>query len=262
MSANLISQYAKLLGVRGSELPTAFDARNAQTFAVFVKEFSLVPDTERNALFLALEFMRYMRSLGLGVCKRMPKLIPIKNDVAKSFSPQAVYDQILLSELQTSADAILTALRKTHLLTSMNVVKSKVEVSGIRGLVLQHHVQLNAKRETLSSVLHKLQGSLYSATDVPTQLRDVYTKVPAHSKLGAKIITPSAAQRIQTSSCLGWLVLNKSDKFSMYAVRAASDIIVLRILVPIDSAALGFIPANTVKKTVPVFWKKILKEYS
>lgn len=254
----LVANYIKLLGA-DRDYPTAFDPKYEPQYETFKESFSVAETADRKKLFIALEFMRYMHGLGIGVLSKQLTLVKTREVTSTRFSPQTVYEQLVVAGLRDRADLILALLRKTHVLTHLKVASSKVSLNSISDLKLVHHIELSSDRERLDDVLRRLQGSLYSQQQIPMQLAEQYTKVPPASKLKSKIITKSAKQLMADSSSFAWLPLKKSDEFSVYAVRAAKDRLLIRIVMPVEQITKGI---NTVKRTIPKYWALIFKEYS
>lgn len=235
----LVRGYLQAFGIPDAalrDLPPVFKDTYAPEWKAFTREFGtrVSGDDDRNALYVVLEFMRYMKHMGIN-----PFLKPVKppNELREQrLDVQKVYENLLRYGMQDLVSQMLPVIRKTHLLTQLvpSAARSRLAGNGPKyELTTCYVLKPKRARENLDGVLNTLQGFLYSGHEAPQQLREAYQKIGPNSKLKAKVVTPSSSSLMGQSSHLGWLVVSKSPQYSIYVARARGSVLVLRIEIPI-----------------------------
>lgn len=234
---DLIKKYLLAFGVtnpKSTDLPPVFKDKHLPEWKAFVDSFNLKQDDqEKKRLYTILEFVRYMRHLGIN-----PFSKPVKLDQQKStFNVVDAYSRLLTQAMLSIAKKINAVLLKTSLMSQFKVTRTKIilnEKSGIYALVGSYVLEVKRKNAHIEQCLTSLQGLLYTMTEPPIQLREKYQKLPVNSKAKAKSLLDKSDTLLSVNSTFGWLPLIKSKEFDLYIVRAKDSKLVLRYVVNIN----------------------------
>jgi hypothetical protein len=240
-AATLVRKYLSAFGIVPpldlSTYPPVFKDTHVPEWRAFTKQYAnyVKNDPERNALYTILEFLRYMKHMGINPFIKRIKA-PASVRTRAKIELQAVYTNLLEASLGEIAQDVMAAVRKTHILTVLSASSSRIAVSkndGRHVLYAAYTLKTKRKTDSLDGVLTRLQGFLFSSTDVPIQLRDAYQKLSPTSKVKAKSIRFPAPRLMHSTARLGWLIAVKNARFSIYVIRSKNDNLVMRIEVPL-----------------------------
>lgn len=231
-SADRVRSYLAAFGVTDVSpplaLPPVFNAKYRPEWTAFLREYQyqFPKDAPRSALYVILEFMRYMKHMGINPFSRTPKLGGAR------ISPISTYESLISASLEDSAMALVPVIRSSHLLEHTVAHNLKVAVTGPHSgaYTLRLNLQLKPRRtkESLDSILGHLQGFLFDGTALPPQLARKYVRKATTSTKPPREVTPKWGTLYAETSYLGWFALSKTGT-SQVNLKRAKDSLVLRV---------------------------------
>lgn len=150
------------------------------------------------------------------------------------------YNEILTEDFTELAKRVLSKVAKYRLFDVLRTYKSDFSLDkDLRSPTKTFRITLclePKRNEHLDGALAKLRGLLYT-DELPTQLREVWRKLPINSKAKPKSALPPYTSFLNTST-LGYLPLHVDNGFRLYTARAKDGILILRIEIPVQSPSV------------------------
>jgi hypothetical protein len=261
----MIRHYLLAFGITNAgsdKLPPVFKEKHQPEWEAFTREFELsVPRAtkEKIALYRVLEFVRYMKHMGINPFQGAFKHPAEAKIASKGVDPVKVYEKLLESSMFDVARSISRLAHKTHLLLQMKIAKSVSDVKAKNGqyvLTTAFILKPQRKDDTLDGVLTNMRGLLYNDSKVPVQLTERKQALPKTSRAKPKIQNSKAEVLLRSESFMGWYPLSKNDHFVAYLIRAREDLLVFKVKVALDvDVNLG----SSTKQTIMRLWTKAFK---
>jgi hypothetical protein len=270
-SGDLIQDYLVAFGIidlANVDLPPVFDPKYGPEWKAFNEQMDLDVRTgkgydesdakKRKKLYTVLEFLRYMKSMGINPFIRGRKLVI--NGKPHSPNPKIIFEDLTRIVIKKEAKAALNLVRKTSLLFHLKVTKSLIVVQDLApNHVLQASYTLVPKRkESLDSILVKLQGLVYSRSQIPPELKDTFKATGPKDKSKLKSTRLTAEALMQVRNSLGWLPIDKEGQIFLHLIRAANDKLVMRLTVKLRNDYKMGTKHETHRKLIN-FWKDSFK---
>ena len=213
----VVTDFLKTIG--GSGLPQTVDPSLEATWKVY--HTSETPENELTRMLDVLGFYHLVRQAGL------------KRHLRGNSDPASLYQDIISEQFGVEAKELARKVVSYRIFDVLRAYKSKFNIlMPIRGTTrtLRFDMCLVPKRnEHLDNVLRKLHGLLYTG-DLPIQLQEKWKKLPITSNAKPRSSLPKYTAIVGNDSILGWLPLHVGKNSSIYAKRAADDMLILRFM--------------------------------
>jgi len=216
-----------------NNFPKVFDEKYLGNWVAYTKQFIVPsPSAARSVLYTILQFIEYLRKL---------KLNPFLKDQRQllRFKASDVFIRLLTLKLQRASDALWKSFLRDHLPDQLRIERQSRRVEdSVEHYNLVVNVVLAPRRnkESLDSILYKLESFLYNGPGVPFQLQQRYGKLPPKSKASAKSVLPNTNTLITLLSTADWLQLERTQYFRTCVTRSKDDRLVVRCTIPIEKS--------------------------
>lgn len=211
-----VDKYLKIFGASG--FPKCLDTSLEHIWDAHAFRNAKTP---RDRVISVLGFLHLLKQSGLTSLQTNTVRIP------------TAYNEILIEDLTNTATDIAKQLLKYRLIDVLSVVKSKITiVRDLRNTCYSLRLDLcfePKRKESLDMALSKLEGLLYIGK-IPQQFQEKWKKLPVASKAKSKSALLRYTDLMATDSVLGRLPLYAYKNSSIYAMRAANDILTIRVL--------------------------------
>lgn len=271
--AQLVHQYLIAFGItglpntsNGNGYPPVFKPKHSLEWSAYIGQTnsgSLGGIDEETYLRIILDFLRYMQHMGLSPFIRAIDP-PAAAGRATKFSVQSTYTALLAATLKSTAQEILTIVRKTHLLTAMSPIgRASTEVrkvSGVPTLCCSFNFRPRRRKQVLDEVLSTFQGFLYRSAEPPPALQQQwYVQPPGSNKRPKSKLQPVSKLMARTTT-FGCLILAKRPNFQIGIQRSRDDTLVLTMLLPLSASDIGHF-GHKMQHVVKTAWSSAIADF-
>ncbi len=236
------------------DMPAAFKPAFADAWDSWTLKYEggVVTADRTFMLLRALAFADHLSRKGHNnYYAKPPKL---KGLIGARLTTKQVYDKLVLNALSVVALEVSTLLRKTDLLGSFKITRTKSACTATQVITMICLERLR-KTDRMETVLGRLRDILKNNGVLPVQLREVVQ--PAVGPKGKPKVTTPKVESLMTQfgTSFGWLPVVRTSAYEVYLVRGRDSKLVLKMCAPLNPRLLKAVP----KATVVGLWAKAFR---